>query len=63
MQICLLRHGWDITDCVITGMLWTSGGDSFWLAILRTVNRVKVVKLKKKVKQSKKVVVATARCH
>jgi hypothetical protein len=29
MQICLLRHGWDITDCVITAMLWTSGGDLF----------------------------------
>jgi hypothetical protein len=23
MQIWLLRHGWDIKDCVITAMLWT----------------------------------------
>jgi hypothetical protein len=27
MQIWLLRHGWDINDCVITAMLLTSGGD------------------------------------
>ncbi len=30
MKICLLRHGWDITDYVIMAMLWTSGGDLFW---------------------------------
>jgi hypothetical protein len=29
MQIWFLRHGWDINDCVITAMLWTSGGDLF----------------------------------
>jgi hypothetical protein len=29
LQIWLLRHGWDIKDCVITAMLWTSGGDLF----------------------------------
>jgi hypothetical protein len=29
MQIWLLRHGWDIKDCVITAILRTSGGDLF----------------------------------
>jgi hypothetical protein len=29
MQNWLLRHCWGITDCVITAMLWTSGGDLF----------------------------------
>jgi hypothetical protein len=29
MQFWLLRHGWVIKDCVITAMLWTSGGDLF----------------------------------
>jgi hypothetical protein len=28
-QILFLRHGWIIKDCVITAMLWTSGGDLF----------------------------------
>jgi hypothetical protein len=29
----LLRHGWVIKDCVITAMLWTSGGFKSCLTI------------------------------